>query len=105
MAGTHRLKPDTGIRDCRLQQECHPIRSFHNSVAFLTGAAGGSAARGLARIRRELDLNLSLDAYVNTDADRERLAQWSMKSGQVKMAMYCGDSAGFPAETVFDITA
>jgi hypothetical protein len=29
----------------------------------------------------------------------------AIKSGQVKRAMYCGDSAGFPAETVFDITA
>jgi alcohol dehydrogenase class IV len=39
----------------------------------------------MAKLRRRLGLDLSLDDYVRTDADRERLAQWAMKSGQVKM--------------------
>jgi alcohol dehydrogenase class IV len=44
-----------------------------------------TAAAATARLRRQLDLDLSLDDYVKTDADRERLAQWAMKSGQVRM--------------------
>jgi pantothenate kinase-related protein Tda10 len=39
----------------------------------------------MARIRYALALDLSLDDYVKTDADRERLAQWAIKSGQVRM--------------------
>ena len=68
MAGTHRLKPDTGIRDCRLQQECHPIRSFHNSVAFLTGAAGGIGL-GMAHAFATQGIKLAL-----ADVDADRLA-------------------------------
>jgi alcohol dehydrogenase class IV len=39
----------------------------------------------MARLRKQLDLDLSLDDYVKSDAERERLAQWAMKSGQVRM--------------------
>jgi alcohol dehydrogenase class IV len=46
---------------------------------------GRTAAEALAKLRRRLELDLSLDDYVKTDADRERLAEWAMKSGQVKM--------------------
>jgi alcohol dehydrogenase class IV len=46
---------------------------------------GRSAAEAMAKLRRRLELDLSLDDYVQTDADRERLAEWAMKSGQVKM--------------------
>jgi alcohol dehydrogenase class IV len=52
-------------------------------VARLFG--GRTAAEAMARLRRRLELDLSLDDYVRTDADRERLAEWAMKSGQVKM--------------------
>ena len=68
MAGTYRPKPDTGIRDCRLQQECHPIRSFHNSVAFLTGAAGGIGL-GMAHAFATQGIKLAL-----ADVDADRLA-------------------------------
>ena len=53
------------------------------TIAKLFG--GRSAAEAMAKLRRRLGLDLSLDDYVRTDADRERLAQWAMKSGQVKM--------------------
>jgi alcohol dehydrogenase class IV len=46
---------------------------------------GRTAAEAMAKLRRRLGLDLSLDGYVRTDADRERLAEWAMKSGQVKM--------------------
>ena len=46
---------------------------------------GRTAAEAMAKLRRRLELDLSLDDYVKTDADRERLAEWAMKSGQVKM--------------------
>jgi alcohol dehydrogenase class IV len=52
-------------------------------VARLFG--GRTAAEAMAKLRRRLELDLSLDDYVRTDADRERLAEWAMKSGQVKM--------------------
>ena len=52
-------------------------------IARIFGAA--SASEAMARMRRELALDLSLDDYVKSDADRERLAQWAMKSGQVRM--------------------
>jgi alcohol dehydrogenase class IV len=39
----------------------------------------------MAKLRRRLGLDLGLDGYVRTDADRERLAEWAMKSGQVRM--------------------
>jgi len=44
-----------------------------------------TAAGAMAKLRRRLGLDLSLDGYVETDADRERLAEWAMKSGQAKM--------------------
>jgi len=44
-----------------------------------------TAATGLSRLRLTLDLDLSLDGFVPTDAARERLAQAAMKSGQVRM--------------------
>ena len=52
------------------------------TIARLFGGRG--AAEALAKLRRRLGLDLSLDAHVKSDADRERLAQWAMKSGQVK---------------------
>jgi alcohol dehydrogenase class IV len=52
-------------------------------IARLFG--GRTAAEAMAKLRRRLGLDLSLDGYVTTDADRERLAEWAMKSGQVKM--------------------
>ena len=55
-------------------------------AAVVAGAFGASsAALGLSRLRHELGLDLSLDAFVPTGADRERLAQAAMKSGQVRM--------------------
>lgn len=53
------------------------------AIARIFGEA--TAAGGLARIRHEVGLDIGLDDYVKSDADRERLAQWAMKSGQVKM--------------------
>jgi alcohol dehydrogenase class IV len=53
------------------------------TIARLFG--GRTAAEAMAKLRRRLGLDLSLDGYVKTDADRERLAEWAMKSGQVKM--------------------
>jgi len=44
-----------------------------------------TAATGLSKLRLALDLDLSLDRFVPTDAARERLAQAAMKSGQVRM--------------------
>jgi alcohol dehydrogenase class IV len=52
-------------------------------IARIFGAA--SAGEAMSRLRKQLGLDLSLDDYVKTDADRERLAQWAMKSGQVRM--------------------
>ena len=43
----------------------------------------GQADRGNLRRLHRVGLNVSLDEFVKTDADRERLAQWAMKSGQV----------------------
>lgn len=53
------------------------------TIARLFGAK--SAAGGMAALRRRLGLDLGLDDYVRSDAERETLAQWAMKSGQVKM--------------------
>lgn len=53
------------------------------TIARLFGAK--SAAAGMAALRRRLGLDLGLDDYVRSDAERETLAQWAMKSGQVKM--------------------
>jgi alcohol dehydrogenase class IV len=52
------------------------------TIARLFGARG--AAEAMARLRRRLGLDLSLDQHVRSAAERERLAQWAMKSGQVK---------------------
>jgi alcohol dehydrogenase class IV len=52
-------------------------------IARIFGAE--SAAEAMAKLRRDLELDISLDDYVKSDADRERLAQWAMKSGQVRM--------------------
>lgn len=46
---------------------------------------GTSASHGLARLRREIGLDLSLDDYVPSAEARERVAQSAIKSGQVKM--------------------
>lgn len=46
---------------------------------------GPTASAALSRLRHALGLDLSLDEFVRTDADRELLAAWSMKSGQVRM--------------------
>ena len=53
------------------------------TIAYAFG--GATAAEGLARLRLALELDLSLDDYVATDADRQRLAAAAMRSGQVKM--------------------
>lgn len=50
-------------------------------VARLFG--GANASQALAALRQRIGLDISLDEFVKTDADRERLAQWAMKSGQV----------------------
>jgi alcohol dehydrogenase class IV len=52
-------------------------------IARIFGAA--SAGEAMSVLRKQLGLDLSLDDYVKSDADRERLAQWAMKSGQVRM--------------------
>lgn len=51
-------------------------------IARLFG--GRSAGHAMARLRRRVGLDLSLDQHVKSDAERERLAEWAMKSGQVK---------------------
>jgi alcohol dehydrogenase class IV len=53
------------------------------TIARLFGARG--AAEAMARLRHRLGLDQSLDRHVKSDAERERLAQWAMKSGQVKV--------------------
>lgn len=42
-----------------------------------------SSAAGLARLRAEVGLDLGLDAYVTTEAERDRLAEAAMTSGQI----------------------
>ena len=46
---------------------------------------GATAAEGLARLRHMLGLDISLDEFVPTAEDREKVAQAAMKSGQVRM--------------------
>jgi len=46
---------------------------------------GTTAAEGLARLRHQLGLDLSLDQFVPTDLDRDTLALAAMRSGQVRM--------------------
>jgi alcohol dehydrogenase class IV len=53
------------------------------TIARLFG--GRTASEAMAKLRHRLGLDLSLDDHVRTDAERERLAEWAMKSGQVKM--------------------
>jgi alcohol dehydrogenase len=69
-----------------------PVVAAYNEQAmgakagFVARAFGGaSAAEGLARLRRQLDLDISLDRFVATDQDRERLAAAALRSGQVRM--------------------
>jgi alcohol dehydrogenase len=67
------------------------VTAFNEPALGVKGEAivslfgGRTPGEAMARLRRRLDLDLSLDQYVRSDADRERLAQWAMKSGQVKM--------------------
>ena len=44
---------------------------------------GATASKALAALRHRVCMDVSLDEFVKTDADRERLAQWAIKSGQV----------------------
>ena len=44
---------------------------------------GATASKALAALRHRVGLDVSLDEFVKTDAEREHLAQWAMKSGQV----------------------
>jgi alcohol dehydrogenase len=53
------------------------------AIARIFGAP--SAAAGMARMRRAVGLDVSLDEYVKTDEERESIAQSAMKSGQVRM--------------------
>lgn len=55
-------------------------------AAVVSSAFGGkTAAAALAKLRWQLDLDLSLDGFVKTDDAREQLAEAAMKSGQVRM--------------------
>lgn len=58
---------------------------------------GTSAAEGLARLRLQLDLDLSLDGFVTSDDDREKLAAAALRSGQVKMNPRLADIADLRA--------
>lgn len=69
-----------------------PVVAAWNEAAMGAKAAeiarafgGDTAAHGLARLRRMVDLDLSLDTFVADAAAREKLAQAAMKSGQVRM--------------------
>ncbi len=69
-----------------------PAVAAYNEAAMgpkagvIAGCFGGAtAAAGLSKLRWLLDLDLSLDGFVPTDAAREQLAQAAMKSGQVRM--------------------
>ena len=54
--------------------------------AWIARAFGSrTAAGGLARLRHQLDLDLSLDLFAPTEAAREAIAQATMKSGQLRM--------------------
>jgi alcohol dehydrogenase class IV len=53
------------------------------TIARLFG--GRSAGEAMARLRRRVGLDQSLDQHVKTDAERERLAEWALKSGQTKV--------------------
>jgi len=46
---------------------------------------GDTAAAALSRLRCDLGLDIGLDEFVKTDADRDRLAQGAAKSGQIRM--------------------
>jgi len=61
-------------------------RAMGPKAATVARAFGGaSAAEGLARLRLQLDLDLSLDDFVASDEDREKLAAAALRSGQVRM--------------------
>lgn len=69
-----------------------PVVAAYNESAMGAKAAtvarafgGANAAEGLARLRLQLDLDLSLDEFVTSDDDREKLAAAALRSGQVKM--------------------
>jgi alcohol dehydrogenase len=69
-----------------------PVVAAYNEQAMgekartVARAFGGStAAEGLAKLRLQLDLDLSLDDFVASDDDRERLAAAALRSGQVRM--------------------
>lgn len=54
--------------------------------AWIAHALGArTAAQGLARLRHGLDLDISLDRFVATEAGREAIASATMKSGQLRM--------------------
>ena len=52
-------------------------------VAGIFGA--DTSAAGLSQLRKSIDLDLSLDDFVATDAQRDRVAESAAKSGQVKV--------------------
>ncbi len=69
-----------------------PVVAAYNEAAMgrkaLTIAhcfGGTTAAESLARLRHQLGLDISLDQFVSTADDREKLALAAMRSGQVKM--------------------
>jgi alcohol dehydrogenase class IV len=57
----------------------------HKASVVASAFGGATAAAGLSRLRRLLDLDLGLDGFVKTEEEREQLAQAAMKSGQVRM--------------------
>lgn len=52
-------------------------------VAEIFGAE--TAAEGLSALRKTVGLDIGLDAFVKTDAERDRLAEGASKSGQIKV--------------------
>ena len=69
-----------------------PVVTAYNEAAMGDKAAvvaqcfgGKTAAEGLAKLRHAIGLDISLDKFVPTADDREKVAQAAMRSGQVKM--------------------
>jgi len=69
-----------------------PVVAAYNETAMGDKAAvvaqcfgGKTAAEGLAKLRHAIGLDISLDKFVPTADDREKVAQAAMRSGQVKM--------------------
>lgn len=54
---------------------------------------GATAAEGLSKLRHALDLDLSLDAWVKTDTDRDAAAKGACKSPQLRMNPRAADEA------------